>query len=200
MDSIAYNRILEPKGMKEPISDLFQLSFGDSEGAEEGKSIGLLSRDLIEKTPTGDIYVFVATTNKIPADDTVCSSTKIVGCIMFTRIIFSDDPQTTAYLLSPVAVHSADQGKGIGQGLITFGLDALRSSTPHNVDIVVTYGDPKYYSKVGFQPVTTDYIPAPFPLSQPQGWQAQSLLTGQTLKQITGTSTCVSAFDKPELW
>lgn len=193
MSSIEYNRIVHPKAKHQSICELFQLSFGDSEGAAEGEKIGQLARDLLEQTPANDIYVFVATNKK--NDDH--ASDRIVGCIMFTRFLFSDDPQTTAFLLAPVAVHTASQGKGVGQGLLTFGIEFLRSI--HVVDLIVTYGDPKFYSKVGFQPVTTDFIPAPFPLTQPHGWQGQSL-KGQKIKKITGTSTCVPAFDKAELW
>lgn len=190
MSHFEYNHIVEPKAQQLSIRDLFQQTFGDSESHEEGERIGLLSHNLIEQTPARDIYVFVATDKKDAA-------TGIIGCIMFTRLLFVDYPKITAFLLSPVAVHTAHQGKGIGRGLLNFGVEALRST--NSVDLVVTYGDPKYYSRVGFQRVTTDLIPSPLPLTQPQGWQAQSF-RGRKMKRITGKSTCVPAFNKPEYW
>jgi predicted N-acetyltransferase YhbS len=39
----------------------------------------------------------------------------------------------------------------------------------------MTYGDPSYYAKVGFMPISEADAQAPFPLSHPEGWLAQSL-------------------------
>jgi len=74
-------------------------------------------------------------------------------------------------------------------------LEDLRSL---DVDFVVTYGDPAYYGKVGFQPITEEFARAPLPLSQPHGWLGQSL-TGRAAP-IAGPSRCVRAFNRPELW
>ena len=54
-------------------------------------------------------------------------------------------------MMAPVAVATAHQGKGIGQRLISHGLDALRRE---GVDIAVTYGDPAFHGRVGFKPVS----------------------------------------------
>ena len=190
MSDFEFKHLAEPMIMQSRIRDLYQQTFGDSEGVEEGQSIGLLSHNIVEQTPARDIYVFAASDKKDAA-------TGIIGCIMFTRLRFDDHPGITAFILSPVAVHTAHQGKGVGQGLLNFGIEALRST--RSIDLLVTYGAPKYYGRVGFHQVSTDMVPAPFSLSQPQGWLAQSL-TGRKLKRITGRSTCVSAFNKPEYW
>ena len=55
----------------------------------------------------------------------------------------------------------------MGQALITHGLEKL---TEKGVDIVVTYGAPAFYAKVGFLPLSPETIPPPFDLSQPDGW------------------------------
>jgi putative acetyltransferase len=99
-------------------------------------------------------------------------------------------------MMAPVAVATAHQGKGIGQRLIAHGLDALRQE---GVDIAVTYGDPAFYGRVGFKPVTEADLPAPQPLGQPQGWIAQSL-TEAPLTPLSGPARCVAAFDDPALW
>lgn len=77
-----------------------------------------------------------------------------------------------AFILSPVAVSTDVQGKGVGQALIRYGLDHLKSL---GVELVFTYGDPGYYSKVGFEQITEAIVKAPWPLSQPIGWLALAL-------------------------
>jgi putative acetyltransferase len=99
-------------------------------------------------------------------------------------------------MMAPVAVATERQGKGIGQRLIAHGLDALRQE---GVDIAVTYGDPAFYGRVGFNPVSEADLPAPQPLNQPQGWIAQSL-TDAPLTPLRGPARCVAAFDDPALW
>lgn len=76
-----------------------------------------------------------------------------------------------------------------------YSLKALRDG----VDVVVTYGDPGYYSRVGFKPVSEAFAPAPFRLQHPEGWQAQSL-TEAELTPLKGPSRCVSALNDPAFW
>lgn len=162
---------------------LFVRTFSDSESEEEGVIVGGLAYQLVTETDESDVYGFVAE-----------DSGEIIGCITFSRLRFED--QTNAFILSPVAVHSDYHGKGIGQRLITFGLNDLKDK---GVDLVMTYGDPTFYSKVGFIPVTTETIPAPLELRQPEGWLGQSLVS-DIIKPISGDSSCVSALNKSELW
>jgi predicted N-acetyltransferase YhbS len=63
----------------------------------------------------------------------------------------------------------------------------------------VTYGDPAFYEKVGFRPVSQDTLPPPLDLSQPDGWLAQSL-TDNEVPRLHGPSTCVPAFNDPVFW
>ncbi|WP_238364838.1 GNAT family N-acetyltransferase [Mesobacterium pallidum] len=168
----------------EAIADLFASTFTASEGAEEGALIGALVRRLIAETAREDLRVFIASEDGA-----------LVGGIFFTRLTYAGDPRTV-FLMAPVAVKTAHQGKGIGQRLIMHGLDALRQE---GVDIAVTYGDPAFYGRVGFQSVTEADLPAPQPLNQPQGWIAQSL-TDAPLTLIRGPARCVAAFDDPALW
>lgn len=102
----------------------------------------------------------------------------------------------SAALRAPVAVATAHQGKGTGQRLIAHGLDTLRRE---GVDIAVTYGDPAFYGRIGFKPVSDADLPAPRPLNQPQGWIAQSL-TDALLASLRGPARCVTAFGDPALW
>lgn len=168
----------------EAIADLFASTFTASESAEEGALIGVLARRLVAKTPDEDLRVVTAW-----EDGT------LLGGIFFTRLTYERDPRT-AFMMAPVAVATEHQGKGIGQRLIAHGLDALRQE---GVDIAVTYGDPAFYGRVGFEPVSEADLPAPQPLHQPQGWIAQSL-TKEPLTPFSGPVRSVAAFDDPALW
>ncbi|MCB0923601.1 MAG: N-acetyltransferase [Mycobacterium sp.] len=166
------------------IAELFAGAFTDSEGPEEGALIGALARRLIAETPAEDLRVFTAWER--------CA---LVGGMFFTRLTYEGDPRTV-FMMAPVAVATAQQGTFIGQRLITHGLDALRQE---GVDIAVTYGDPAFYGRVGFEPVSEADLPAPQPLTQPHGWIAQSL-TGAPLTPLRGPVRCVAGFDDRALW
>ncbi|MBB6481896.1 GNAT family N-acetyltransferase [Spirochaeta isovalerica] len=167
----------------EEIREMFVKTFTDSEGESEGRLIGDLTYDFMTSTKSEDLYGFVA------MDDQ-----KIVGGIFFSRLAF--DNGTRAFIMAPVAVHTDFQGQGIGQKLIRYGLGKLKEE---GIEIVVTYGDINFYSKVGFQKITEDIIKAPLKLSYPEGWLAQSLL-GNQLHPISGRTYCVEELKKPEYW
>ena len=168
----------------EAIADLFASTFTSSESAEEGALIGALARSLIAETPAEHLRIFTA-----------WEDGALLGGIFFTRLTYAGDPRKV-FLMAPVAVATERQGKGVGQRLIAHGLDALRQE---GVDIAVTYGDPTFYGRVGFKPVSEADLPAPQPLNQPQGWIAQSL-TEAPLTPLGGPARCAAAFDDPALW
>ncbi|BAZ92510.1 N-acetyltransferase [Thiohalobacter thiocyanaticus] len=95
---------------KQEIQHLFTETFSDSANRAEGELIGQLVLDLMNNTGARDISGFVVTEHE-----------RIIGCIFFTRLTF--DTPVEAFLLSPVAVDTKYQGRGIGQRLINFGLD-----------------------------------------------------------------------------
>jgi len=170
-------------GNIEEIEQLFIKTFSDSEGQSEGEIIGLLVKDLMDSTDANDLYCFIATENE-----------QIIGSILFTRMTFESG--INAFILSPVATHTDHQGKGVGQKLINFGLDALKEN---GVELAITYGDINFYSKVGFSVITEQVVPAPQKMTYPEGWLGQSLV-GTEIKPIKGNSFCVEALNKPELW
>ena len=165
------------------IVQLFIETFSDSESQSEGEVIGHLVRDIVDGTGANDIYGFVATENE-----------QIIASIFFTRMVF--ETGINAFILSPVATQTEHQGRGVGQQLISFGLNALKAD---GVELAITYGDPRFYSKVGFSVVSEQVVPAPQKLTQPEGWMAQSLVGGE-IQAIAGKSHCVEAFDRPGLW
>ena len=75
---------------------------------------------------------------------------EVVGHILFTRGLL-DAPRALVdvLVLSPVAVATAHQGRGIGSGLVRYGLDVVgRRPEP----LVFLEGAPSYYGRLGFEP------------------------------------------------
>lgn len=174
----------EGRDRADEIAALFSRTFTDSEGADEGRLIGDLARALVADTPEADRYVFTA------RDDGA-----LAGCIVFSRLTYPQDARTV-FVLAPVAVATGRQGQGIGQALLRFGLAEMRRN---GAEVAMTYGDPAYYGKVGFRPITEADAAAPFPLSIPHGWLAQSL-TDRPLDRLMGPSSCVPALADPAYW
>ena len=162
---------------------LFATSFAAADGEDEGAVIGSLVHDLIATTNPADLFGYVAS-----------DGDQLTGALFFSRV--QTDGKQTLVLLSPVAVHPAFQGQGIGQHLIAYG---LRSIEEQGVEVVVTYGDPTFYGKVGFTPLSTDVILPPFELSQREGWLGQAL-TSASIQPLQAPMSCVAAFDNPKLW
>lgn len=165
------------------VIDLFKSVFSASEGEEEGNVIADFVSILISTTNPQDLVGCIAEENEA-----------IVGCIFFSR--FTVPNGQVAFILSPVAVSTHVQGTGIGQKLIHYGLDHLRSLS---ANLAFTYGDPSYYSKTGFKQIDEDTVKAPCPLSQPIGWLAQSL-DGSQIQAMVGPTQCVKALNDPSLW
>jgi len=165
------------------VVDLFRSVFAASEGAAEGQVIADFVANLITTTKPKELIGCIAEENEI-----------IVGCIFFSRFIVPCGQ--VAFILSPVAVSTDAQGAGIGQKLIQYGLDHLKSL---NVNMAFTYGDPGFYSKTGFEQINENIVKAPCLLSQPIGWLAQSL-DGQEIQTMAGPTRCVEALNDPSLW
>ena len=121
-------------GREQALIELFAATFTASEGPGEGALIGDLVSDLLAETPTEDIRVFCAE-----------DEGHAIGAAIFTRLTYSEDPHVV-FLLSPMAVAPERQRRGIGQALLSQAFEALRSEC---IQIVITYGDPNYYGRVG---------------------------------------------------
>jgi len=165
------------------VKKLFTNVFTDSEGQTEGELIGNLAFELQETTEPKDIFGFVAKDGDV-----------LIGCIFFTRLGFEN--RINAFILSPVAVATQYQKQGIAQKLIKFGINDLKNK---NVKLLFTYGDPKFYSKVGFKYISESIAKAPLILTYPEGWLAQSLIS-KNIEPISGNSTCVSALNNQQYW
>ena len=166
------------------ITTMFAETFTESEGPEAGQLIKELVSDMLTSLTADDMHVFLAIEDGI-----------IQGGIIFTRLIYEQDARTV-FILAPVAVTTSQQGKGLGQQLIRYGLQALRSS---GVDVALTYGDINFYAKVGFSLIAEADAQAPLPLQYPEGWLGQSL-TNKKFDPIAGPSRCVAPLNSPDHW
>jgi len=165
------------------ISALFSSVFTASEGEGEGKLVGGLAEKL---------------SLMIDNKTTLCYGTfyknQLIATIFFTEL--KNDNNISVHMLAPVAVSTKFQGQGYGKSLISFGLEKLKEKS---CEVVVTYGDPNYYSKFGFERLSESCIQAPLKMSMPEGWLGQSL-TSQTIPKLTSKPKCVEPFNNPIYW
>jgi predicted N-acetyltransferase YhbS len=97
-------------------------------------------------------------------------------------------------ILAPLAVATAFQRQGIGQALVRYGLDNLKSQ---GIDFVFVYGDPRYYSRFGFTP--NHQLAAPYKLKHPEAWMILGLReNGDACLQ--GIAVCVPPLMYAEHW
>ena len=171
------------KTNKNEVANLFTSVFTSSEGDKEGKIIGNLALELSYGIDNQDIVSFGVYEEEL-----------IIGSIFFTRLIFKAD--ILVYMLAPVAVSTKHQRQGVGKALIDYGLYELKNRF---VAVVVTYGDPSYYSKTGFHPLSESIIQAPLKLSMPEGWLGQSL-NQESIPAVNERPRCVKEFNDPTYW
>lgn len=85
---------------------------------------------------------------------------QVVGHILFSPAhIKSDESETPAVALAPVAVLPDHQRKGVGTALILQGLAVLHDM---GHGLVIVLGHPGYYPKFGFTPASRFGIRCPF--------------------------------------
>lgn len=169
---------------KEEVADLFAQTFADSEGEEEGAVIRALTMDLLDSLGPDDIDVFLAEIQG-----------RLVGGIIFARMDYSQDARRIV-LLGPVAVATDQQGTGVGQRLLKHGLEALQKA---GVDVVLCYGNVKYYAKVGFAQISQQDAHPPHALKHPHGWLGLAL-NGSAFAPLKGKPICLAPWDHPDLW
>lgn len=177
------HRYTQIRGSAGQLTELFKTTFAASEGEAEGQMVSDLVGDLMRRSDEEEVVCF-----------SVREGESLLAAVLFTKLIYSD--QVVGLLLSPMAVTPDKQGQGMGQKLIKHAIKKLSGGSE---SFVVTYGDPNFYSKVGFKPLQEARLPAPYPLSMPHGWLALSL-TGSDLPHAQNRPTCASAFRNPEIW
>lgn len=169
-------------GNKQEIIELFQKTFSQSEGETEGELLAALTADLSDMLGSESVSCLGA-----------FESDKLIAAIFLTDLFFQQDCKVK--MLAPVAVCTELQRKGVGQKLI---LNAMQGLQAGGVDLLVTYGDPNYYCKVGFQALSEQEVPAPMPLSMPLGWLGKTL--NNPIPSDLTTPSCVEPFTNQNLW
>ncbi len=172
------------KNLGKEVVQLFFETFKASENEEEAVTVSGLVEKYLKNYPRKELKGFAATDRG-----------RLVGCVFFSKLNFPAS-ERQAFLLSPMAVKTDAQGKGIGQSLILFGHKALRKE---GAQVALTYGDVRFYSKSGYQQVSEESIAAPFTLSYPEGWLACALDSSIPLS-ISGPSQCIPELADPRLW
>jgi putative acetyltransferase len=165
------------------IQNFFRKVFTRSEGKKEGNVVGALSFKLAKLIDERNIIGIEGKINN-----------KIVAYIFLTKLSFKEDG--LVYLLAPVAVDNKIQKKGIGKKIIKYGIKCLKQ---HKVDILMTYGDPNYYSKFGFKKTKVSIISAPYKLSQPIGWLINKI-SSKKINKFKSKPNCVRPFRNKKLW
>lgn len=153
----------------------------------EGETVSQLAIDLLEDKAARPILSLVAEQDHEIIGNIIFSSVTIEGAVGIECV--------SAYILAPLAVRMSAQRKGIGTLLINEGLETLKE---HGAEIVLAYGDPKYYMRTGFK--ADHNLKPPYKLSYPEeAWMAQELVES-ILAKTQGTVRCALSLNPPEYW
>lgn len=121
---------------------------------------------------------------------------RLVACLAMSPVFFTEPTELRAYILAPLAVHKAFEGRGIASKLIE---EAQHILVARGVDVLLVYGDPKFYGRFGFgAEAARSFIP-PYALKYPFGWQAKRL-GHRPLAAAHLPFHCVEALSDAALW
>jgi putative acetyltransferase len=107
----------------------------------------------------------------------------VVGHIAFTAVAFDPmrDRLGLALGLAPLAVATGYRRGGVGADLVKAGLEACREA---RAALVVTLGDPAYYSRFGFKPAAGFGLRSSFD-APPEAFQALALREWEPASGVT---------------
>jgi putative acetyltransferase len=120
----------------------------------------------------------------------------LVGHIAFSPVYADNLKRWRGYILAPLAVQPEHQKRHIGSKLIKKGMGQLAEN---EINTLFVYGDPKFYSKFGFDAETAAGFLPPYDLQYPFGWQAIVLNDYGPTESVIKLS-CVDSLCHPELW
>jgi putative acetyltransferase len=151
----------------------------------ESEIVAKLAIDLLFENTTPQTISLVA-----EADDS------IVGHVAFSPVGIDNNENFQAYILAPLAVQPDYQKNRIGSKLIEYGMQELSAL---GVNVVLVYGDPKYYGRFGFSADAAHQYTTPYKLQYPFGWQA-IVLNECAIEKSPVAITCVTSLCDPNLW
>ena len=152
---------------------------------EESSTIAELATNLLSEDIKPPIISFLAEHNNVA-----------IGHVAYSPATIDNDENWLGYILAPLAVKPKHQKHGAGSKLINHGIKQLKEMS---VNVLFVYGDPKYYSRFGFNTKTSKNYLAPYDLKYPFGWQAMVLNQWNNLQGPVKVS-CVASLNKSELW
>jgi len=168
------------------LSEIIAAAFGELDSNEK-ENVNLVKKLLTDPTAQ-PIISLLASAGDQPA-----------GHILFTRVEIDNSRQPVkASILAPLAVHPANQNRGIGGLLISEGLTILKKQ---GFELVFVLGHPDYYSRFGFIPAGLEKFQAPYPIPPKHAgaWMVQELQPG-ILTNSSGKVVCAAALDDPRYW
>lgn len=169
------------KSDADKIRELHLRAFPEEENAE----VAQLAMDLLLEQTVPETLSLIAE-----------SDGQVAGHMAFSPVTMEGNEIWVGYTLAPLGVSPKFQGRGVGAALVEDGLRRLKELS---VDVVLVYGDPKYYGRFGFHADAAAVFEPPHDLTYPFGWQAL-LLAGNGKATTGGKIRCVAALQKPELW
>ncbi|HAC62316.1 MAG TPA: GNAT family N-acetyltransferase [Cyanothece sp. UBA12306] len=153
-------------------------------GEPEGTIVSKLAVELLQDETAKPIFSFVAEENN-----------KIVGNVIFSHVKINSK-NLNSFILAPLAVTKKFQRKGIGKSLILHGLSFLRNN---NANLVFVLGDPKYYSRFGFEAAIPYNLNPPYKIPDPEAWMVINL-SSNSISSYQGIVECGTSLNSEEYW
>lgn len=167
---------------REAIREVHTLAFAEG---NEATRVATLACDLL------DASTFPPTISLVVEVDS-----HVVAHVAFSPIRFAGGGDLTGFLLAPLAVRPDFQRRGLGARLVQSGVERLRGL---GTDVVLVYGDPAYYGRLGFTAAEAERFEPPYKLEHPFGWLAAPL-NAVRLPEQTVRVSCVGPLCSPVLW
>ncbi len=120
----------------------------------------------------------------------------VVGHIAFSPVTADTNKNWLGYILAPLGVNPECQNEGIGSQLVEHGMELVSKKS---ANVVLVYGDPRYYGKFGFSAEAARQFIPPCELKYPFGWQARVLHDWEPRDPSIKLS-CVQSLFNPDLW
>jgi len=152
---------------------------------DEAKSVATLASNLLDEETSPKTMTKVAEI-----------AGTVVGHIAFSPVTFNSSKKLKGYILAPLGVIPEYQKRRIGSKLVEDGIKLL---SREGVNVLLVYGDPKYYNKFGFNEETAARYSPPYKLQYPFGWLALAL-DEKGSAELTVKVSCVSSLCDPTLW
>jgi putative acetyltransferase len=163
------------------ICGLHVAAFPESEGGR----VARLAVDLLAEESLPPVISLVAEMDR-----------RVVGHVAFSPVTMEGTGEFLGYILAPLAVSPDFQKCGIGTKLIEDGIGRLSDSNP---GVLLVYGDPGYYGRLGFSAAAAGCHLPPYELQYPFGWQGM-VLNGCGARNAPVRISCVAALGYPALW